>query len=228
MTKVVTSNLRFTLTHQRRTETQGYPISTQKIDETSLIAVHSVIRPSTMLKSDWIVELLTGKTISGFDGIENPLPMSSSRVSMNCNRPMALEQTETRSEGVIEGVGRSVSRGPVIPVISPRRLTGTETGMMLEIGGTATGRDEIPPSREANTPDAAGGTAMGLPVGTNPVIDTIGSELVGSLSERTAVFGRVGMANCRASWWPGAGLAEARRTDVSKVRFISMSIMLMM
>ena len=179
-----------------------------------------------MPKSDWIVELLTGKTISGFDGIENPLPMSSSRVSMNCNRPMALEQTETSSDGVIVGLGRSVSRGPVIPEIPPRRLAGTETGMILEIGGTATGRDEIPPSREANTPDATGGTATGLPLGTNPVMDTIGSEFVGGLSEIKAVFRRVGMANCRASCWPGAGLAEARRTDVSKVRLIWMSIML--
>ena len=127
---------------QRHTKNQEYSISIQKIDETSLTAVHSVISPSTMLKSDWIVELLTGNTILGFDGIENPLPMSSSRVSMNCKSPIALEQTETRSEGVIVGVGRSVSRGPVIPVISPRRLAGTETGMMLEIGGTAIGRDE--------------------------------------------------------------------------------------
>ena len=154
--------------------------------------------------------------------------MSSSRVSMNCKSPMALEQTETSSDGVMVGVGRSVSRGPVIPVISPRRLAGTETGMMLEIGGTAIGSDEIPPNREANTPDATGGTAMGLPVGTNPVMYTLGSELVGSLSERTAVFGRVGMANCRASCWPGVGLAEVRRIDVSKVRLISMSIMLVM
>ena len=173
-----------------------------------------------------IVELLTGNTISGFDGIENPLPMSSSRVSMNCNSPMALEQTETRSDGVIVGVGRSVSRGPVIPVIPPRRLAGIETGMMLEIGGTETGRVEISPKREANTPDATGGTAMGLPLGTKPVIDTIGSELVGSLSERAAVFGRVEMANCRASCWPGAGLAKARKTNRSRVRLIWMSIIL--
>ena len=181
-----------------------------------------------MLKSDWIVELLTGNTISGFDGIENPLPISSSRVSMNCNRPMALEQAETRSEGVIVGVGRSVSRGPVIPVIPARRLAGTETGTMLEIGGTEIGRVEISPNREAKTPDATGGTAMGLPVGTSPVMYTLRSELVGGLSDRTAVFGRVGMANWRASCWPGVGLAEARRTDVSKVRLIWMSIMLVM
>ena len=100
---------------------------------------------------------------------------------MNCNRPMAFEQTERISDGVIVGVGSSVSRGPVSPVISPRMLAGIETGMMLEIGGIEIGRVEISPKREANTPDATGGTAMGLPVGPKPIMDVIASEPVGGL-----------------------------------------------
>ena len=100
---------------------------------------------------------------------------------MNCNRPIAFEQTSTISDGVIVGVGRSVSRGPVSPVISPRMLAGIETGMMLEIGGREIGIVEILPNREAKTPDATGGTAMGLPVAPRPVMDVIASEPVGGL-----------------------------------------------
>ena len=132
------------------------------------------------------------------------------------------------SDGVIVGVGRlgfSVLRGPVTAL---RRLAGT--GMMLEIGGTATGRDEIPLIIEAITPDAIGGTAMGLAPGTNVDMDATGrSALVGRLADRmelTGIFGSEGIATCRASCWPGAGLDEARRTVVSKVRLIWMCIML--
>ena len=129
-----------------------------------------------------------------------------------------------RPDAVIVGVGRlgfSVLRGPITAL---RRLAGT--GMMLEIGGTATGRDEIPPIIEAITGDAIEGTAMGLPLGTNVVMYPIGSALVGSVTDRTGLAGRVGIATCRASGWPGAGLAEARRTDVSKVRLTWRCIML--
>ena len=114
--------------------------------------------------------------MSGFDGIENPLPTSSNSVSMNCNKPIAFEQTSTISDGVIVGVG-----SPVSPVISPRMLAGIETGMMLEIGGRETGRVEISPRREANTPDATGGTAIGLPVAPRTVMDVIASDPVGGL-----------------------------------------------
>ena len=132
------------------------------------------------------------------------------------------------ADGVIVGVGRlafSVPRGPVTAL---RRLAGT--GMMLEIGGTATGRDEIPLIIEAITPDAIGGTAIGLVPGTNAVMDATGrSALVGRLADRmelTGMDGSEGIATCRASYWLGAGLDEARRTVVSKVRQIWMCIVL--
>ncbi len=184
-----------------------------------------MIRPSTIPNSDVIVELLTGNTTLGIEGTENPVPMSSSRDAMNCNRPMAWVQMGASSDGVIVGVGRLGSSVPRGPVTALRRLAGT--GIMLEIGGIATGRDEIPPITEAITPDAMGGTAMGLALGTNVGMDaTGGSALVGRVADRTDPAGRVGMATCRASGWPGAGLAEARRADVSKARQIWMCIML--
>lgn len=184
-----------------------------------------MIRPCTIPNSDVIVELLIGNTVFGIEGTENPVSMSSSRDAMNCKRLMALAQTVSSSDTVIVGVGRlgfSVLRGPVIAL---RRLAGP--GTMLEIGGTATGRDEIPPIIEAITGDAIEGTAMALPLGTNEY--TIGSALVGTVtdgSELARRVGREGIATCRASCWPGAGLAEARRTDVSKVRLMWMCIML--
>lgn len=74
---------------QQRTENEGCPVSIHNTDEISFIAVHSVMRPSTIPKSDVIVELLTGNTVFGIEGIENPVPMSSSRDAMNCNKLMA-------------------------------------------------------------------------------------------------------------------------------------------
>ena len=186
------------------------------------------MRPSTIPNSDVIVELLIGNAIPGIEGSENPVPTSSSRDAMKFNRLMAWAQTVASSDTVIVGVGRlgfSVLREPVI---APRRLVGA--GTMLEIGGTATGRDEIPPIIEAITGDAIGGTAMALPLGTNAVTPRLGSALVGSGTlrmELAAIVGIEGIANCRASCWPGAGLAEATRTDVSKVRLMWMWIISM-
>ena len=180
------------------------------------------MRPSTIPNSGVIVEFLTGNTILGIEGIENPVSMSPSRDAMNCNRPMAWAQMGASSDGVIVGVGRLDSRGPMT---APRRLVGT--GIMLEIGGIATGREDMPPITEAITPDAIGGTAMGLALGANVGTDTAGaSALVGRVADRMAPAGRVGIPTCRASGWPGAGLAKARRADVSKVRQIWMCSML--
>ena len=212
---------------QPRTENEGFPLSIHNTDERSLIAVHSVMRPWTIPNSDVIVELLIGNTVLGIEGTENPVPTSSSRDAMNCNRLMAWAQTVASSDTVIVGVGRlgfSVLRGPVIAL---RRLAGP--GMMLEIGGTATGRDEKPPMIEASTGDAAGGTAIGPPLGTDVAVYTIGSALVGSVTDGTELtrrVGREGIATCRASCWPGAGLAETRRTDISKVRLMWVCIMM--
>ena len=204
-----------------RTENEGCPFSVHNNDERSLIAVHSEMRPWTISNSDSIVELLIGNTVLGIEGTENPVPTSSSRDAMNCNRLMAWAQTLASSDTLIVGVGRlgfSELRGPVIAL---RRLAGP--GMMLEIGGTATGRDEKPPMIEASTGDAAEGTAIGLPLGSNVAVYTIGSALPGSVTDGTELtreLGREGIASCRASCWPGAGLAETRRTEVSKVRLM--------
>ena len=222
--KAQTANIQPQLYPDRpRTKKEGCPVSIHIIDERSLIAVHSVMRPWTIPNSDSIVELLIGNTALGIEGTENPVPTSSSRDAMNCNRLMAWAQTLASSDTLIVGVGRL----GFSPVIALRRLAGP--GMMLEIGGTVTGRDEKPPMTEASTGDAAGGTAIGLPLGSNEAVYTIGSTLVRSVTdgtELTRAVGREGIANCRASCWPGAGLAEARRTDVNKVRLMWMCIIM--